>query len=356
VPQLFFVEPSKTGFQHITFLAGFLQALSSSAVARRFELNLLASASTLSHLPAALFSSFSRREIPVVDPMARKLVRKSFREFLEVYRVVRVADPDDRVIVSCMLPTALILLEVACLLMRQRRAVFIVLHGELEGLSDSGWDFRRIGTWSKFWAALFSQRSRLNYIVLEEFIRDGLIYRGFASDRVHVVHHIVPAVRLDSGRKSTSTCCVIGFQTRQKGWGAVQRLIAELPSIDFVSIGGGKVTDLRTGVIGSIVGDDGYIAEISRNHFALCMFERGYQLTLSASTLDALAANIRIVGLECPFLRAVKSRFDDVVLFESLEQVIDALKRNAISPDVSYSLEGTPYAIDHIRREVEAIL
>jgi hypothetical protein len=86
------------------------------------------------------------------------------------------------------------------------------------------------------------------------------------------------------------------------------------------------------------------------------MFERGYQLTLSASTLDALAANIRIVGLECPFLRAVKSRFDDVVLFESLEQVIDALKRNAISPDVSYSLEGTPYAIDHIRREVEAIL
>lgn len=356
MPQLFFVEPSKTGFQHITFLAGFLQALSSSAVARRFELNLLASASTLSHLPAAVSSSFVRREIPVVDPTARKLIRKSFREFLEVYRVVRCAGPNDRVIVSCMLPTALILLEVACLLMRQRRAVFIVLHGELEGLSDSGWDFRRIGTWSKLWAALLGRRSRLDYIVLEEFIREGLIVRGFPADRVHVVHHIVPAVRLKTGRKSTNTCCVIGFQTRQKGWGAVQRLIAELPDMDFVSVGGGKVTDLRTGATESITGEDGYIAEISRNHFALCMFERGYQLTLSASTLDALAANIRIVGLECPFLRAVKNRFAEVVLFESLERVIDALENHAISPDVNYSLEGTPYAIAHIRREVETLL
>ena len=114
--------------------------------------------------------------------------------------------------------------------------------------------------------------------------------------------------------------------------------------------------DLRTGVVTSIVDDDGYIVEISRNHFALCMFECGYKLTLSASTLDALAANIRIIGLECPFLRAVKNRIDELVLFESLDKVIDALKSHSISPDVSYSLEGTPYTIDHIRGEVEAIL
>ncbi|MBM4229525.1 MAG: hypothetical protein FJ184_02100 [Gammaproteobacteria bacterium] len=352
---LFFIEPSKTGYQHVTFLTGFLQAISASSAKERFELRLHASKSTLANLPLGAREGFLACEITVVDPTARQLVKKTFREFFEVLRVLRSASEDDRVIVSCILPTSLILVEIACLVLRRRRA-FVVLHGELEGLCDSDWDPRRIGTWSKLWARVFGRRSSLNYVVLEDFIKQGLVARGFAAARVHVVHHVIPGVRENSKKTQNSTFCVIGFQTRQKGWDAVNRLVREFPEFDFVSVGGGRVLDLRTGSTEPFSAKDDFITAIARNHFALCMFERGYEMTLSASTLDAVAAGVKIIGLDCPFLRAVKSQFPDVELFANVDGVVNAIRANAIESEVTYVLPGTPYELRHLQREVDAIL
>ena len=352
---LFFIEPSKTGYQHVTFLTGFLQAISASSAKQRFELSLHASESTLRNLPDGVREEFRSREIPVVDPTARKLVRKSIREFLEVVRVLRSAGSEDLVIVSCILPTALILVEIACLILRRRR-VFVVLHGELEGLCNGGWDFRRIGTWSKLWARVFGRRSSLNYVVLEEFIRTGLIERGFDPSHVNVVHHVIPESRDNPKKTERTTFCVIGFQTRQKGWHAISRLVREFPEFDFVSIGGGRVMDLRTGSAQPFSAKDDFIDAISRSHYALCMFEEGYEMTLSASTLDAIAANVKIIGLDCPFLRAVKSQFRDLELFPDVDSVVGAIRANSIPTRAEYVVCGTPYELRHLQREVESIL
>jgi len=68
-----------------------------------------------------------------MNPEKRRLVLKSLVEFCVVFRRMLALRRQDILLVTCVLPTSLILIEWANRLLR-RRGVHVVLHGDIEGI------------------------------------------------------------------------------------------------------------------------------------------------------------------------------------------------------------------------------
>ncbi len=355
MPRLFFIEPSKAGYQHITFINGCLRALWNSSLRKKFILNFYGSKSTISNLDREVAGNFLLHEIDVIDPRKRRLIFKTFQEAKNVLKLILTARADDKIVISCILPTALILVEVANRIFK-RGNVFVMLHGELEGLAARSVDPRRIGTWSRLWVALFAKKSVLNYIVLEDFIRRKLLSLGIPAGRLHVVHHVIEISEQASVRHQKITACIVGYLTKNKGFEAVIGLSKRLPHVRFLAIGGGKVVDLRTNSETPLSEKAEFLRAVSRCHFALCLFNDGYEFTLSASALDAVSAGVKVIGLDRPFLRNLAQVFPGVRVFRSVDEVASYLEGNFLDWQIDYQIDCTPYCLDSIRMEFEQIL
>lgn len=311
-PEFHFIEPSKVEVQHITLLEGFLSALSSSPRLREsFVLALSASRSTLDNLPADLVAQFRVSCIPVMNPEARRLVRKSILEFVVVTRRLIALRRGDVCFVSCLLPTSLLMLELVNRVLR-KPGVHVVLHGEIEGLFDeSSRDFRRIGFWASLWMRLRNRCSAIRLVAIDDFIRETLLEQfpgKFAPPSISVVHFpIAPRERI-SRPLSRKRVCFIGFRTKMKDYGSFVRLAALHPDMEFVAIGGGHVENLTTGTSEPLRDKNAYLAAIADCTVAVFLYSSTYICSLSSALIDAATAGVPVLALDRPCFRSLASQ------------------------------------------------
>lgn len=326
--RLYLLEPSKVGAQHITLLEGYLRALTSSAMSSGgFELVLCASPSTLANLPDALTARVRRTTVFVMNPEKRRLVLKTLVELCVVLRFMVRLRPGDLLFVTCVLPTTLWLLEFANRVLR-RRGVHVVLHGETDALFESSpQSVLSYGYWAARWFRSRKLDSRISLVVLDDFIRDRLV-EGFPEKlsraNVSVVHHPVIPVRGDSEREGAEmTACFVGYRTPKKSFESFSQIAGLHPSVTFLAIGGGRVENVRSGLVKSLRARDAYLEEIARCSVALFPYVSGYTCSLSAAALDALSAGVWIVALDRPFFRSLEAYFgpETVKVCSSIEQL-----------------------------------
>lgn len=331
--RLHFIEPSKTGRYHITLIDGYLRALSgSSEILSRFDLVFHSSSLTREHLSPGMREGVAWRSIPVLDGDRRRLVSKSVVEFFTVLRLLLLAPRRDVVFVSCVLPTTLLMLELANGLLRHPN-FFVVLHGEIEGAFEpTVQGVRSYGFWVLKWLAVRKRRSTLQVVMISDFARDGLLDAfedKFDPATTHVVPHpIVPAVTGPADSAAPETVCFIGYRTPFKGFEAFKRASDVHPGIEFEVIGGGVVEDLRTGGTRAITTNGEFLGSVSNCAAAIFPYTSGYRLSLSAAALDALATGTHMIATSRPcFLSLEKTFGPEAVTIYRSDDELDVLLR-----------------------------
>ena len=300
--RFYFLEPSKVGPQHITLIEGWLRALASSdRIASSHDLVFCASDSTYAHLSEDLRNKLDHHPVPVMNPERRRLVRKSLLEFYVVLRALLRLRPADVLFVSCLLPTTLLMVELANRLLN-RTGLFVSLHGEIEGLFDpSMHKVRNYGFWAHHWMRLRHSGSTLRLIVIDDFIKQRLLqaFPGkLDGTQISVAYHPVTAV--DSTptvpAQSRADACFIGYRTKFKGYDQFVHLANALPDRRFVAIGAGRVERLPEGPYTTLNGNDDYMAAIGGCTTAVFPYVGGYTCSLSAAVLDALSTGAHILA------------------------------------------------------------
>lgn len=368
--RFFFLEPSKVGSQHITLIEGYLRALMSSVLVKeKLEFFLCASRSTLETLPSSLTSKFTCNPIPVMNPEKRRLIFKTFVELTVVLHYFAKLRSGDLLFVSCVLPTTLWLLEIANRILA-KDGVHVVLHGEIEGLFDESLQgFKSYGYWADKWMKSRKSESRLQLVVLDDFIRDGLIEKypeKINKTNVVVVHHpIVPmhSAKLHSGQNNLSAC-FIGYRSKFKGYDAFLSLASEHSSIRFFAIGGSVVEDVNAGTIVELSDNDSYQMEIAQCSAALFPYSALYSCSLSAAALDALAAGVPIIAMDRPFFRSLAAYFgsDTVTVCSSLEEFGIELNKVKLVHDCETResrldrLSCSKYSISAVQKSFETLV
>jgi|GEM_PF-7015754 len=327
-PRFFYLEPSKAGDQHITLIQGYLQALSESQLLRQtYELHLGISRSTRDNLPGSLLQNFKLTLVPVMHPQKRRLVRKSFLEFLLVTYYLLRLKAGDVLFVSCMLPTSLFLLEKLGGFFRGKK-IYIVVHGEVEGiLAKEKESIFRIGHWAARWFRSRKASSPFKLVVLDDFIKTRLIAESnglLDEHNVFVVHHpIFPYLSKDQHERRNHSVAFLGYKTAFKGFDAFARLATSIEKYDFRVIGAGKVESLKGGESTDIVSTGDYLEKVSAATVALFPYSARYDCSLSAAALDALATGTFIVASNRPFFVNLSAQFDRdfMIVYERDDQL-----------------------------------
>lgn len=304
--RFFFLEPSKVRSYHITLIEGYLRALRASEdMKARFDIIVSLSQSTWSYLPPEVTNGIRHETIPVVDQDEHKVIRKSLLEFAVVLKYVLRLRRHDVLFVSCLVPPALLLIELANVFLR-RQNVFVVVHGEMEAVLDrTHLDWRSIGYWSRRWLSIRPRSSRIHVVVIDDFIRDALSRKHpekLPASAVLVIHHPISEFQpRELEHTKYSTVCFIGYRSPAKGFDLFEQLGRSLPDLQFLAIGGGKVEDVRTGVKTPIVGGAGFLEAIYGCSVALFPYASSYNCSLSAAAIDALSTGVHIVATPLPF-------------------------------------------------------
>jgi glycosyltransferase involved in cell wall biosynthesis len=332
-PRFYFLEPSKVGSQHITLIAGYLDALvASEAISGSREIHFCSSASTRAALPRDLSARVRFASVPVMDPEKRRLALKTLVEFAVVARYLVALRRGDVLFVSCLLPTTLLLVEWLNRLLR-RRGVYVSLHGEVEGLfEESTQRMQSFGYWILKWMRGRKPHGPTRLVVIDDFIKERLL-RDFpahlAADDLFVVHHpVLPVAVPAAPGGAPASACFIGYRTRFKGFPHFERYAREIPGRRFVAIGGGKAEDLTAGATVAFEGEQGYFRAIGQCDLAVFPYVSGYTASLSAAALDALATGVHIVATDRACFRGLAEYLgpDFVTLCESPESAGSALR------------------------------
>jgi len=366
--KLYFLEPSKVGVQHIYLLEGYLSALTASPqISDRFQIVLCTSKSTARNLSTEVLAKVTPKPVFVMNPEKRRLVLKSLVEFYVVFRRMLALRPQDVLLVTCVFPTSLILIEWANRLLR-RRGVHVVLHGDIEGIfASSRQSWLSIGFWAKTWLRLRRPGSRISLVVLDDFIKRRLIDAApqkLNDANIFVVQLPVTPVNSEQALAVPPTVGFLGYRTQIKSFEAFAGLPGLLPAFRFVAIGGGKIEDIGAGTSEPLAGKDGYLAEIARCSVACFPYTAGYTASLSASALDALSTGVQILALDRPCFAELSAYFgDDVVQVvsrvEDIPQVLSRLLQNQGAGDRSRRLQkvaGSKFAVSAVQRSFERML
>jgi hypothetical protein len=241
----------------------------------------------------------------VMNPEKRRLVLKSLLEFLVVARHMLTMRQGDVLLVTCVLPPALIGIEWVNRLLR-RRGLVITLHGEIEGLFDPSLQRpSSYGFWIAKWMRWRKRDSSLDLLVIDDFIKQRLLSsfpEKLAADQVHVAYHPVTAFP-GSGRDEADDIprvAFIGYRTRFKGYDLFEQLAAEIATVRFMAIGGGASVDVRTAEAAPLADNAGYMNEIARCAISFFPYTGGYTCSLSAALLDALSAGVHVLATSRP--------------------------------------------------------
>lgn len=323
------LEPSKVRNQHATLLAGIVAAGAELPAERRASL--IAHASVLRELPQHAVSRWSPRTIPVMDPERRRLVRKSLLEALVVcWRIARL-ERSEVLLVTCLLPPALIVVEMVKRLFPQRHVV-VMIHGEIEGAFEADRQHRgSFGYYVKKWLALRRWNSTLRLAVIDDFIAAEMV-RSFGDTirrkDIFVLPHPVTAMADMPcvAPVGAPRVCFIGFRTGFKGYPVFERLAARTPEATFVAIGAGQVEVVSKRAVQRLDGTSDYMRAIATCDVAVFPYVGGYRASLSAAALDAVSAGVHLIASRrgC-FISLHETLGDDFVTLFDDEHEVQAL-------------------------------
>lgn len=298
-PRFYFLEASKVGTYHITLIDGYLAALAASSIVTSYDFLFCAHESLWRNLSTAVRAKIAHRAIPVVNQDRHHVVRKSLLEFWVVLRHILRLRRGDVLFISCLIPSALLLVELANRLLRKRN-IFVVIHGEIEApYNGERQSWRKIGYWAERWIAARRKDSLISVVVIDDFIKTNLLARfpgTFKEDAVFVVHHPVSAITVPRPHDGAPTACFIGYRSAAKGFDEFRRLASAHPAVRFIAIGGGKVEDVSTGRIQPLGSGNAFHQAVAGSAVALFPYLSAYDCSLSAAVLDALSCGVHIAA------------------------------------------------------------
>jgi hypothetical protein len=302
------LEPSKVGTQHITLLEGYLRAIAVSRwIPDVFRVEFHSSDETYNSLSYDVRAVVPHRSVKVMNGERRRLARKSILEWMVVARAMVRMRRDDVLLVTCVLPPALIGLELLNRILG-RGNVVIMLHGEVEGLFDNSLQrWGSFGFWISKWMQLRKEGSKLSFLVIDDFIKRRLVQdfgQRVDAGRVFVAYHPLTPYRGDLSAECQPSdplrVAFIGYRTRFKGFEVFQRLARSAHGVEFVAVGGGVEVNVATGAEVQLADNQAYMNAIAGCAVAFFPYSSGYTCSLSAALLDALSAGLHVVATKRP--------------------------------------------------------
>lgn len=332
-PHLYFIDPSKVRQYHITLNAGYLRALlGCKRITDAFEVVACLSESTHANLPQDVRGQCRFECIPVVDQDLHAVVRKSLVEFRVMARYLWKMRKGDVAVVSCIIPPALILLELLNRVLR-RKGIVVVLHGELEPYIEGRKEhWKRIGFWTTLWMKMRGRNSRIGLAVIDEFIKTALLERNanLRANEIGIVHQPIPEpCTVTTHDEDMPAVCFVGFRTQDKGYDQFVSLSARHPAITFLAIGQGCIEDVRSGQKTPLTSNAAFLDAIARCSAAIFPYQRGYSATLSGAALDAVSVGTHVISTDRPFFASLAAYFgEDFVSVCRDESEFDAVLRD----------------------------
>ena len=333
--KFFLIEPSKVANQHITLIEGFLKAIKlSQRIQDKFDITFYASDATYRWLPNNIFSQINCKKIFVMDSKKRWLILKTLVEVFQVHSLFRKIKKNDFVIVTCLLPTSLLIIEFTNIFFKKK--LHVVLHGEIEGIFNQSQNkFKSIGYWSSAWIKYRPNDSLIKLIVLDDFIKERLVQYvpvKLSINDIYVLHHpisnFIPINQDHNYPIKKPNICFIGFRTMNKGYESFVKMSKMCPEYNFLAIGDNKVEFLGDNSIEHVNSEKGFLENISICDVAIFPYIGGYSCSLSAAAMDALSLGIPILALELPFFINLEKYFgvDVVKTFPSADDLLIELK------------------------------
>jgi hypothetical protein len=298
---LVLLEASKVRGYHSTLMDGILHAWSERGLAARWSKPLLCChESFYAHLSAEARTVVDFRPVPVLDQDKRQWIRKSLVEAWVVLRCLMRLRRGDVLLITTIMPSAMILVEFLRFLFPGRRLV-VMQHGEIEGAFDK--DRQRIGSFGFYillWMRMRRLGMRTHLAVLDRFIAEAVLRhfpQSVAPDELHVIPLPMIAAPTPAIRAAGSPrACFVGFNTRNKGFDVFERLADQLPAIEFRVIGAGVDRDLRGGNAIPVGSSDEFLAALGRCDIAIFPYTGGYSCSISAAATDAISSGLHLMA------------------------------------------------------------
>jgi hypothetical protein len=303
VTRFLFLEPNKTGKEHVTLIDGYLYAL--ECLKQKYKsLKIEFYSSKDLDFDKMAITNISVSYIHVLDGHKKQLIRKSITGVGQVLRRYLGTKKGEIIFVSCLWSSELFVLELIGRFFGQNRAdLYVLLHGDIEDIfhppSKKPLTF---GYWIQRWLSIRSPHSKIKLVVLADFIRRELLsaFPGkFREEDIHVVP-LPLAINADKIESQEAyKACFIGFRkTPNKGYARFLDLASNCSSANrtFLAIGQGVVEDVATGRSSMLLGGDGYIKALMACDVGVFPYVGGYRASLSAALMDAIAAGIHVVA------------------------------------------------------------
>lgn len=370
--RLVLLEASKVRYQHSTFIDGLIRAWEAQGLsARHGRPKLFAHDSLFASLSAESRAAVDHLPVAVMDPEKRRLLRKSLLEAWVVLRRLAGLAPDEVLVVTTILPSAAILVEIGKWLFPRKRLV-IFHHGEIEGALEGGKKgLGSFGVYVRGWLTLRrASNSRIRIASTDHFIATG-IERTFPDSFASGPPFAIPIPMIAANRNGVLPgegklrVCFIGYDTPNKGFATFARLAAALPDYDFRVIGGGVDRSLSDGSEAPVTGNDAFLAAIARCHIAVFPYTAGYRLALSAAATDAIAAGLHLLTSDRPCFAALAEALGpDTVTVCDEESGIEARLRDRQWVDRHLGgraariarIDNSPYGLANVGRAIDAMM
>lgn len=370
--RLVLLEASKVRYQHSTFVDGLIRAWEARGLtARHGRPKLFAHDSLFANLSDESRAAVDHEPIAVMDPEKRRLLRKSLLEAWVVLRRLAGLERDEVLVVTTLLPSAAIIVELGKWLFPRKRLV-LFHHGEIEGALDGGRKgLGSFGVYVRGWLALRRDSgSRIRIASTDRFIATG-IQRAFPGAFASGPPFAIPIPMVAANQNEPDPVadrprlCFIGYDTPNKGFGTFTRLAAALPDYDFHVIGGGIDRSLSDGSETPVAGNDAFLAAIARCHIAVFPYTAGYRLALSAAATDAIAAGLHLLASDRPcFLALAEALGPGTVTVCDDEGGIAARlnDRQWVNRCLSgraariARIDGSPYGLANVGKAIEAMM
>lgn len=371
--RLVLLEVSKTKHQHSTVVDGLLRAaLFASETSPRERPKLYAHQTLFERLSPEVRDFVDYQSIPVMDPQRRRLIRKTLLEVMvSLWAIMRLKTNTELLLITTLLPSTLIFLELIKLFF-PKKMVVAMIHGEIEGALDH--TKQRIGSFGFYvrkWLKLRKFTFSLDLAVIDNFIAKGVCNEfpnSVKPEKLYVLPLLIEKRQYPLKLSPQFTCGFIGYNTANKGYDVFIGLSKSLPAINFRTIGGGITKDVRTGVTEQIDDYDDFLIKISACDVALFPYTHGYELSLSAAAVDAIAAGTHLLTTSRPCFIALEREFgprvitlcedhNEMQLRLSDKQWIerireDRIKRMSLNTQSRYDIGGVSKAIENLLNRV----
>lgn len=333
--RLILLEASKVKNQHSTLMDGILRAYNWGGFVQNVGVpTVYAHQSLVENLSDEARSVASFRDIKVMDPQRRRLLRKSILEFVVVLSALWKLDAKkEYLLVTTLLPSAGIFVEIAKWLFPHKKMA-VMIHGEIEGVLDSSRQkLGSYGLYMRIWFKIRAFHSKLDIAVIDDFIAETALRifpRAVNANNIFVIPMVVETSDYNGKPAGVPKCCFIGFRTPIKGHGHFVHLCAKVPDVAFFTIGGGVQKDERTGKETPLPSHAEFVSAISACDIAVFPYLGGYTCSLSAAATDAIAAGTHLLTTDRPCFGALAREFGPatVTICNNFEEMLQFLQDN----------------------------